>query len=159
MSGLSAAPRGAPPESSPPAPGGLAPDRAAATGTGHAGAFARLRPALFRAAACLVVAAAALLALPGGASAQDNSVRPSWALTPSGLSDGDQFRLIFVTSTEHNATSSDIGVYNTFVQNRAAAGHMEIRAYSSQFRVVGSTAAVDARDNTNTTGPGCRSTG
>ena len=31
---------------------------------------------------------------------------------------------------------------------------MEIRAYSSQFRVVGSTAAVDARDNTKTTGTG-----
>ena len=103
VSGLSADRRGAPPESSPPAPGGLAPDRAAATGAGHAGAFARLRPALFRAAACLVVAIAALLALPGGASAQDNSVRPSWSLTPSGLSDGDQFRLIFLTSTGRSA--------------------------------------------------------
>ncbi len=154
MSGLSAARRGAPPESSPPAPGGLAPDRAAATGAGPAGAFARLRPALFRAAACLVVAAAALLALPGGASAQDNSVRPSWPLIPSGLSDGDQFRLIFVTSTFRNATSSDIADYNTFVQEHAATGHMAIWPYSSQFRVVGSTAAVDARDNTNTTGTG-----
>ena len=154
MSGLSADRRGAPPESSPPAPGGLPPDRAAATGAGPAGAFARLRPALFRAAACLVVAAAALLALPGGASAQDNSVRPSWALTPSGLSDGDQFRLIFVTEDTRNATSSDIADYNTFVQEQAAAGHMDIQAYSSQFRVVGSTAAVDARDNTNTTGTG-----
>ena len=154
MSGLSADRRGAPPESSPPAPGGLAPDRAAATGAGHAGAFARLRPALFRAAACLVVAVAALLALPGGASAQDNSVRPSWSLTPSGLSDGDQFRLIFTTSTRRTGRSSDIEVYNTFVQERAAAGHMAIRSYSSQFRVVGSTAAVHARDNTNTTGTG-----
>ena len=156
MSGLSAAPRGAPPESSPPVPGGLPPDRAAATGAGPAGAFGRLRPALFRAAACLVVAAAAFLALPGGASAQENPVRPSWSLTPSGLSEGDRFRLIFVTSTGRtgNATSSDIGVYNTFVQDLAAAGHGAIQAYSSQFRVVGSTAAVDARDNTNTTGTG-----
>ena len=154
MSGLSADRRGAPPESSPPAPGGLAPDRAAATGAGNAGAFARLRPALFRAAACLVVAIAALLALPGGASAQENHVRQSWPLTPSGLSDGDQFRLIFITSTTRDATSSNIGVYNTYVQNRAAAGHMQIQSYSSQFRVVGSTAAVDARDNTKTTGTG-----
>ena len=154
MSGLSADRRGAPPESSPPAPGGLAPDRAAATGAGPAGAFARLRPALFRAAACLVVAAAALLALPGGASAQENPVRPSWSLTPSGLSDGDQFRLIFVTWNRRNATSSDIADYNTFVQEEAAAGHTNIRPYSDQFRVVGSTAAVDARDNTNTTGTG-----
>ena len=86
--------------------------------------------ALFRAAACLVVAAAALLALPAGVSAQaQNEVRSTWALTPSGLSDGDKFRLIFITSTGRgNATSSDIEVYNTFVQARAAAGHMQIQA-------------------------------
>ena len=120
----------------------------------RAPAFARRRPGLFRAAACLVVAAAALLVLPAGVSAQENPVHPSWSLTPSGLSEGDRFRLIFVTSTKRNATSSNIGVYNTFVQNRAAAGHTAIRSYSSQFRVVGSTAAVDARDNTNTTGTG-----
>ena len=153
VSGLSADRRGAPPESSPPAPGGLAPDRAAATGAGPAGAFGRLRPALFRAAACLVVAAAALLALPGGASAQENPVPVlvAHALGPVG-------RRPVPADIHHvddrDATSSNIGVYNTFVQNRAAAGHMEIRAYSSQFRVVGSTAAVDARDNTKTTGTG-----
>ena len=155
MSGLSAAPRGAPPESSPPAPGGLAPDRAAATGAGHAGAFGRFRPALFRAAACLVVAAAALLALPGGASAQENPVRPSWSLTPSGLSDGDKFRLIFVTSTTLDATSSDIErLQHLRAEPRGGGAHRPSGAYSSQFRVVGSTATVDARDNTNTTGTG-----
>ena len=154
MSGLSAAPRGAPPESSPPAPGGLPPDRAAATGAGYAGPFARLRPALFRAAACLVVAIAALLALPGGASAQEILVDRSWSLKPSGLGAGDQFRLIFVTSGIRDATSSDIADYNTFVQEQAATGHMAIRPYSDQFRVVGSTRAVDARDNTSTTGTG-----
>ena len=129
---------------------------AASGGTGgRAAGFARRRPGLFRAAACLVLAAAALLVLPAGVSAQaQNEVRSTWALTPSGLSDGDQFRLIFVSSTRRDATSSDIEVYNTFVQDRAAAGHSAIQAYSSQFRVVGSTAAVDARDNTNTTGTG-----
>ena len=131
---------------------------AASGGTGgRAPAFARRRPGLFRAAACLVLAATALLVLPAGVSTQaQNEVRSTWALTPSGLAEGDQFRLIFVTSTERtgNATSSDIEVYNTFVQARAAAGHSAIQAYSSQFRVVGSTRAVDARDNTYTTGTG-----
>ena len=124
---------------------------AASGGTGgRAAGFARRRPGLFRAAACLVLAAAALLVLPAGVSAQaQNEVRSTWALTPSGLSDGDQFRLIFVSSTRRDATSSDIEVYNTFVQDLVAAGHMAIQAYSSQFRVVGSTAAVDARDNTH----------
>ena len=126
---------------------------AASGEAGHGAGFARLRPALFRAAACLALAAAALLAVPGGAQAQENPVR-GWSLTPSGLSDGDRFRLIFVTTDTGGTTSSDIEVYNAFVQSQAAAGHTAIRAYSSQFRVVGSTATVDARDNTGTTGTG-----
>ena len=36
------------------------------------------------------------------------------------------------------------------MQTRAAAGHTNIQSYSSGFRVVGSTASVDARDNTST---------
>ena len=74
----------------------------------------------------------------------------SWGLMPAGLSPGDQFRLLFTSSTSRNATSTDIEDYNRFVQNRAAAGHADIRAYSAGFRVVGCTDAVDARDNTGT---------
>ncbi len=40
------------------------------------------------------------------------------------------------------------------MQEAAAAGHPAIRPYATQFRVVGSTATVDARDNTGTTGAG-----
>ena len=129
------------------------PDRPAATAAGRAAGFTRLRSGLFRAAASLMLVAAALLVVPTGASAQTEVPR-SWPLIPSGLSDGDSFRLIFVTSTSRNATAFNIGVYNTFVQEQAAAGHSAIKAYSSQFRVVGSTRAVDARDNTGTTGTG-----
>ena len=81
-------------------------------------------------------------------------VSPDWALTPSGLSDGDSFRLLFVTSTGRDASATAIATYNTFVQNRAAAGHTAIQTYSSRFKVVGSTSAVDARDNTGTVGTG-----
>ena len=80
----------------------------------------------------------------------------NWSLIPSGVSPGQRFRLIFLTSTQRDASSSDIDVYNTFVQGRAAAGHEDIREYRSGFRVVGSTASVDARDNTATTGTGVR---
>ena len=38
----------------------------------------------------------------------------------------------------------------TFIQNLVAAGHDDIQDYSAGFRVVGCTAAVDARDNTGT---------
>ena len=58
-------------------------------------------------------------------------------------------RLLFLSSTTRDATSSDITAYNTFIQNRAAAGHTDIQAYSNGFKVVGCTAGqVDARDNT-----------
>ena len=81
-------------------------------------------------------------------------VLDTWDLIPSGLSVGDSFRLLFLSSTTRNASSSSIGTYNTFVQNRADAGHSGLANYASQFKVVGSTADTDARDNTETTGTG-----
>ena len=88
-----------------------------------------------------------------GADPVERAVASAWALKPTGVSVGDKFRLLFVTSTTRDAESSNIADYNRFVQGRAAAGHAEIRTSSiaSQFRVVGSTASVDARDNTATT--------
>ena len=78
-----------------------------------------------------------------------------WALNPSGVSGGDSFRLLFVTSTMRNAVPTDVATYNTFVQTRAKAGHSAITdSCGDEFKVVGSTSAVDARDNTSTTGVG-----
>ncbi len=128
-------------------------------------AVRRLRPVL----------AAALLSLPlfagltAGAAAQtavqctsansdgSYSVPSDWALKPSGLNDGDKFRLLFITSTSRNARATDIATYNTFVQTRAKAGHSAITdSCGNLFKVVGSTAVVDARDNTGTTGTGVK---
>ena len=78
-------------------------------------------------------------------------VPADWALTPDGLSAGDEFRLLFLTSTKRDATSSDIDDYNTFVQTAAAAGHAAVQDYSDGFYAVASTADDDARDNTETT--------
>ncbi len=78
-------------------------------------------------------------------------VPSTWSLVPSGLGVGDEFRLLFVSSTTRNAASTSISTYNTWIQNRAAAGHTDIQDYSDTFRVVGSTADVDARDNTHST--------
>ena len=78
-------------------------------------------------------------------------VPADWGLIPSGLAAGAEFRLVFLSSTTRNSASSDIADYNTFVQTAAAAGHADIQQYSSTIRVVGSTADVDARDNTATT--------
>ena len=75
----------------------------------------------------------------------------NWSLVPSGLQEGDQFRLLFLSSSTRNASPTDIDTYNTWIQDLAAAGHTDIQSYSSTFRVVGSTDDVDARDNTGTT--------
>ena len=89
------------------------------------------------------------------APAIPNTEVPSdWSLIPAGLTTGDQFRLIFLSSTKRDGSATDIATYNTFVQTRAAAGHTDIQAYSDGFSVVGCTADVDARDNTGTTGVG-----
>ena len=84
-----------------------------------------------------------------------HSVPSDWPLKPSGVSAGDSFRLLFLTSTRRNASATDIATYNTFVQTRAKAGHSAITdSCGNQYKVVGSTSAVDARDNTSTTGAG-----
>ena len=80
-----------------------------------------------------------------------NTVPADWSLIPTGLSTGDKFRLLFLSSTKRNASSTDIADYNTFIQTRAAAGHTDIQDYSADFRAVGCTADTDARDNTKTT--------
>ena len=81
----------------------------------------------------------------------DTEVPAYWSLIPNGLGAGDRFRLIFISSTTRNSNSNNIANYNTFVQTAAGNGHADIQQYSSTFRVVGSTAARDARVNTKTT--------
>ena len=95
------------------------------------------------------------------ASSHVEYVYSDWNAKPSGISGGDQFRLIFLSSTKRKATSLDIADYNTFVQDLAAGGHNAIRPYADGFKVVGCTASmpgfpagVNARDNTGTTGTG-----
>ena len=120
------------------------------------------RRVLVRGAVLVAFAMLAVLPLSTGqvASAQTANtdgtytVSTDWALTPSGLNPGDRFRLLFKTSTKRDATSTDIGVYNTYVQTAAGNGHTAIRPYASTFRVVGCTATVNAHANTGTTSSG-----
>ena len=114
--------------------------------TGHSCTLSPVR----RTFVAFVIACVALLGFNTAAHAQQE-VPSDWSLIPSGLGAGDQFRLLFVTSTIRDPTSSAIGDYDTHVQNAAAAGHADIRTYSAQFRVLGSTSSVDARDHTGTT--------
>ena len=121
-------------------------------------------------AALLAIAAVAAI-LPGGlrhepAQAQTlptpnpdgtYTVPRNWPLRPSEISPGTTFRLLFLTTRWEDATSTDIATYDAIVQEEIAKtsgnpnqiGHPAIRPYASLFRVVGSTASVDARDHTN----------
>ena len=60
------------------------------------------------AAICLAL----LLMLAASAQAQ-TEVPEDWALIPSGLSAGDSFRLLFLSSTKRKSGSGTISVYNT----------------------------------------------
>ncbi len=83
-------------------------------------------------------------------SANKQIIPNDWPLKPSGIGIGEKFRLMFITSTRQNAQSSNINDYNTIAQNDAAVGHSSIRQFSSEFRVLASTSALSARENTET---------
>jgi len=78
---------------------------------------------------------------------------PDITSVPTDLNPGDQYRLAFVTSRQTTATSSDIADYNTFGTN-VANTVQELEDLGTTWKVIGSTATVDARDNTGTTGTG-----
>ena len=83
-------------------------------------------------------------------TAQTEMVPADWALKPADIAAGGQFRLMFVSSTTRDATSTDIAAYNTFVSTRAAAGVTAMRTYADDFTALVSTASVNARTNTLT---------
>ena len=87
-----------------------------------------------------------------GEEALEVEVPQGWSLMPTGLVGGQKFRLLFITLTGYSSANTDIEGYNTYVQSQANAAnaHTDIKAYNSHFRVLGSTADVDARDNTRT---------
>ena len=83
-------------------------------------------------------------------SAIATPVPATWALVPTGLSVGDEFRLLFLSSTGRDAEASGIGTYNTFIQDLANAGHTDIQQYGDGFKVVGCTRSAEAPGNTRT---------
>ena len=78
-------------------------------------------------------------------------VPANWGLVPSGLSEGDAFRLLIVTSTRQNAEDTAIADYNRVVQGDVSStGHAVIRSYSAGFNALGCTRATSAIVNTYT---------
>jgi hypothetical protein len=73
--------------------------------------------------------------------------------TPAGLNPGDQFRFVFVTDGVGDATSGNIGDYNTFVTTDAsneAGGGTNVATYMGvtlTWSAIASTIPVAAKDN------------
>ena len=82
-------------------------------------------------------------------------VTPNWLHIPDDVEVGDQFRLVFVSTTDHstNPMSADIEDYNAVVQREAAReyNHSIIRRVAPEFKAVVCTKTVDARRNTGMT--------
>ncbi len=70
-------------------------------------------------------------------------------IVPVGLSPGDEYRLVFITLDRTTAVSSDITYYNDFVTAQANTS-AELAALGTTWNVIGSTATVSAKINTNT---------
>ena len=84
------------------------------------------------------------------ATRQTEIVAADWALKPTDIAAGEQFRLMFVSSTKQDAFSADIADYNTFVSDLAAAGVTAMQNYAGDFTALVSTETVNARENTLT---------
>lgn len=84
----------------------------------------------------------ALLATVGLASSQAASIQT----VPPGVQAGQTYRLAFVTSTTTDATSTDIGVYNMFVQNLADSV-ADLAGLNATWTAIASTGTVNAVDN------------
>ena len=74
---------------------------------------------------------------------------PDITSVPTDLRHGEEYRLVFSTSIQRTATSSDIADYNTFGTN-VANTVQELEDLGTTWKVIGSTAAVDAKDNIGT---------
>ena len=68
---------------------------------------------------------------------------------PAGLSYGDTYRLVFVTSMTTDGTDPDIAFYNQFATD-AANAQAGLAALGTSWTAIISSTTVDARDNTGT---------
>ena len=83
------------------------------------------------------------------------NVPSGWALIPKDgddnplFTEGESFRLLFITSTKHEAKSVDIADYDGLVQTRANTNG-SLRPYKGEVRALISTQEIDARAHTGT---------
>jgi len=101
-----------------------------------------------------IVSGVALATLVTASAAQAALV-----VVPPGLNPGDQYRLVFVTDSTRNATSTNINDYNNFVTNQVTGSALATQLTTAGFnlgtitwKAIGSTSATSAKVNTGTDG-------
>lgn len=83
------------------------------------------------------------------------SARADFMLVPAGLNPGDQFRVVFLSSTMHDALSSNIADYDQFITNLAVVAGIDTYFGSPvTWQVLGSTSSVSAISRIPLTSPG-----
>jgi len=87
------------------------------------------------------VATATILFAGAASNAQAAFDLPTF-LAAAGLGAGDPYRIIFVSSDAHDAVSTDIGTYNSFVSSLAG-----LAGLPGEYHAIASTAAVNAASN------------
>ncbi len=108
---------------------------------------------LKRLTALLLLSVATFAPMPAVSQTDPCDGDLTWTgITPDCLSPGDNYRILFVTSRGINATSNSITAYNSFIQTNINLAGAPLNSLT--FRALGSTTAVNARDNTGTTGTG-----
>jgi len=112
--------------------------------------FGKIKSVLAIAALSVLLAPVATAALIGhtgifAPTGTNPTTGQAWAV-------GDTYHVIFTTAGEIQATSSDIATYNTFVNDQAALSTLP-GVSNTLWNAVGSTTAVDARDNAPVTAP------
>ena len=99
-----------------------------------------------------IVALAAVTIVLGGTHRVDADIIIT---TPLGLMPGDTFRIAFLTDSVTTALSTDIAVYNHFVNAEAgtqAGGSVTYNGTLLKFSAIGSTPGIDAITNIGQTG-------
>ena len=108
---------------------------------------------LKRLTALLLLSVATFAPMPAVSQTDPCDGALTWTgIMPDCLSPGDNYRILFVTSRGINATSNSITAYNSFIQTNINLAGAPLNSLT--FRALGSTTAVNARDNTGTTGAG-----
>ncbi len=95
-----------------------------------------------------------LLVLAAFITVSVSSAKAGVLMTPAGLSTGDMYHLAFVTQGFlTNANSTSIATYDAFVQNEANRSGSITAPLGLNWKVIGSTATVDAIDHIAVSGP------